>query len=98
MGSRMDKMPGEVEILRTEGGVNADTIVAALRGNGIPARAHQEAIGRVYALTVDGLGEVSILVPAEYAEHAREVLAAAERGTLALGDAEPTTKPEVEEP
>jgi len=89
----MSDTPGEVEILRTLGGVNADTIVAALRGNGIPARAHQEAIGKVYALTMDGLGEVSILVPAEFAEQAREVLAAADRGTLALGDADPTTDP-----
>lgn len=90
----MDDAPGEVEILRTLGGVNADTIVAALRGNGIPARAHGEAIGRVYALTMDGLGEVSILVPAEYAEQAREVLAAAELGTLELGDVDLTTEPE----
>jgi len=90
----MDDAPGEVEILRTLGGVNADTIVAALRGNGIPARAHGEAIGRVYALTMDGLGEVSILVPAEYAEQAREVLAAAELGTLELSDVDLTTEPE----
>ena len=90
----MDDAPGEVEILRTLGGVNADTIVAALRGNGIPARAHGEAIGRVYALTMDGLGEVSILVPAEFAGQAREVLAAAELGTLELSDVDLTTEPE----
>jgi hypothetical protein len=89
----MDDEPVEVEVLRTLGGVNADTIVAALRGNGIPARVRGEAIGTVCALTLDGLGEVSILVPAEFAEQAREVLAAAERGILDLGAADPTSDP-----
>jgi hypothetical protein len=90
----MDEAPREVEILRTAGGVNADSIVAALRGNGIPARAHQEALGAVLGLTVDGLGEVSILVPEEYADRARELLAAGEQGTLELDDKDATTGPE----
>ena len=93
----MADVPREVEVARTAGGVSADGIVAALRGNGIPARAHQEAIGAVFALTVDGLGEVVILVPEEYAEQAREILAAGERGALALGDSDPTTNPEPRE-
>ena len=90
----MDDAPKEVEILRTAGGVNADSIVAALRGNGIPARAHGEAIGTVFALTMDGLGEVSILVPEEYEPLAREILAAGEQGRLELHDADATVEPE----
>ncbi len=80
----MDETPKEVEVMRTPGGVNADSIVAALRGHGIPARAHGEAIGAVLALTLDGLGEVSILVPEEYEGQARELLAAGEQGRLEL--------------
>lgn len=93
----MADVPREVEVTRTAGGVNADAIVAALRGNGIPARAHGEAIGAVFALTVDGLGEVAILVPEEYAEQAREVLAAGDRGTLEIGNADVPTDPEPRE-
>jgi hypothetical protein len=89
----MEQPPKEVEILRTAGGVNADAIVAALRGSGIPARAHGEAIGTVLALTMDGLGEVSILVPEEYEGQAREVLAAAEQGTLELDETDAPAAP-----
>ena len=90
--------PKEVEILKTAGGVNADAIVAALRGSGIPARAHGEAIGAVFALTMDGLGEVSILVPEEYENRAREILAAGEQGTLELDDPDASGEPGPGEP
>ena len=93
----MDQEPREVEILRTAGGVNADAIVAALRGSGIPARAHGEAIGAVLALTMNGLGEVAIFVPEQYEEQAKEILAAAELGTLELGDPDGATDPESRE-
>jgi hypothetical protein len=78
----------EVKLARVLGGINAKSIVAALRGRGIPARAHGEAVGAIYGLTVDGLGEEWILVPEEYLEEARAVLAAGEHGDLELGDSE----------
>jgi hypothetical protein len=90
----MDNVPAEVEVLRTAGGVNADSILAALRGNGIPARAHQEALGAVLGLTVDGLGEVSILVPEEYESQARELLAAGEQGKLELSETDQAAGPD----
>lgn len=93
----MDETPREVEVVKTAGGVNADSILAALRGNGIPARAHQEALGAVLGLTVDGLGEVSILVPEEFATQARDLLAAGEQGSLQLEDTDATTEPETGE-
>jgi homoserine dehydrogenase len=68
---------GEVDILRVDGAVNAEPILAALRANGIEARLLGEALGSVYGLTVDGLGEVAVLVREEDAEAARELLAAA---------------------
>jgi hypothetical protein len=75
---------GEVEVLRVQGHINAEPILAALRANGIPARMLGEALGTVYGLTLDGIGEVAILVPDRYAERARELLADAEQGGLAV--------------
>ena len=82
----MSSQSNEVELVRVPGGVNAESIVTALRGRGIPARSHGEPIGAIYGLTLDGLGEVSIFVPEEYLELARSVLAAGEEGDLLLGD------------
>lgn len=78
----------EVELIRVPGGINAESIVTALRGRGIPARAHGEAVGAIYGLTLDGLGEVSIFVMEENLEEARAVLAAGAQGELELGDNE----------
>jgi hypothetical protein len=78
----------EVELIRIPGGINAKSIVTALRGRGIPARSKGEIVGEIYGLTLDGLGEVSIFVPEEYLEEAQSVLAAAERGELLLDDNE----------
>ncbi len=68
----------QVEVLRVDGAFNAEPVLAALRANGIPAGVVGEAVGRVYGLTLDGLGVVSIVVPKEYEEQARELLAAGE--------------------
>ena len=77
---------GEVELLRVDGAINAEPILAALRANGIPARTVGEALGSVYGLTLDGLGEVTIVVPIEHEEQALELIAAAEGDQLALTD------------
>lgn len=83
----MGRIPeGEVRLITVDGRINAEPIVAALRANGIPARLVGEALGSVYGLTLDGLGEVAVVVPAPYAEAARELLARAEGGELALGE------------
>lgn len=77
---------GEVALLRVNGAAAAETILAALRVNGIPARSAGEALGSVYGLTLDGLGEVVILVPHEYEEQARALLAAADRHELEIAE------------
>jgi len=77
---------GEIELLRVQGQLNAEPILAALRANGIPARTVGEALGSVYGLTLDGLGEVTIVVPIEHEERALELLAAADGDQLALAD------------
>ncbi len=85
----MPSFPNEVELLRVSGWVNAESIVAALRGSGIPARAHGEAIGLIYGITLDGLGEVTIFVPEDRLEEARALLSAAAQGELEPGSDQP---------
>lgn len=53
----------------------AQIIQARLEDRGIPTALSYESAGIVYGLTVDGLGEVRILVPELYYEQARTVLA-----------------------
>ena len=84
----MPSQCNEVRLVRVPGGINAESIVTALHGRGIPARSHGEAVGAIYGLTLDGLGGVSIFVPEEYLEEARSVLAAGEHGDLLLGDSD----------
>jgi len=85
----MPIQPGEVQLVRIPGGINAESVVAALRGRGIPARFHGEPVGAIYGLTLDGLGEVSIYVPEEQLDEARAILAAGEHGDLLLEDGDP---------
>jgi hypothetical protein len=79
---------GEIELLRVQGAINAEPILAALRANGIPARRRGEALGSVYGLTLDGLGEVAILVPIEYEAQAHELLDAGESHQLEVSELE----------
>jgi len=87
-GDAVKASEGEVEILRLQGQINAEPILAALRANGIPCRVRGEALGSVYGLTLDGLGEVAILVAPEDVERARELLAAGEQHALEPTDGE----------
>ena len=84
----MSSQSNEVKLIRVPGGINAESIMTALHGRGIPARAQGEAVGAIYGLTLDGLGEVTIFVPEECLEEARSILAAGEHGDLLLGDSD----------
>ena len=59
---------------RASGMTNANIIMGRLKTEGIPARLKYEAVGTIYAITIDGLGEVEIMVPAKHLEKAREIL------------------------
>lgn len=87
---------GEVEVLRVDGFVNAEPVLAALRASGIPARTVGEALGSVYGLTLDGLGLVAVVVPEGHADEARELVATALRGELEVGQEEPGADPDSE--
>jgi hypothetical protein len=78
----------QVEILTVNGTTNAEPVLAALRANGIPAAAIGEPVGRVYGLTLDGLGMVTIVVPKEYEEQARGLIEAGELEELTIRENE----------
>ena len=59
---------------RASGMTTANIIVGRLETEGIPTRLKYEAVGAIYAITIDGLGEVEIMVPGTLLDKAREVL------------------------
>ncbi len=56
------------------GQLEAQVIKTHLESEGIPAMLHYESAGIVYGITVDGLGEVKVLVPESLASVAREII------------------------
>lgn len=64
---------GLVEICTVQGELAAYIIKSHLESEGIPVLLKWESAGRVYGLTVDGLGQVSILVPGELAEKTKYI-------------------------
>jgi len=57
------KDPREAEIIRGK-----------LEASGIEAYLKQDAFGKIAAITTDGLGEVTILIPNDKLEEAREII------------------------
>ncbi len=62
----------------TQGLLPAEVVRTYLRSHGIPAILRYESAGRALGLTVDGLGEVRVLVPARWERQARRLLRARE--------------------
>jgi hypothetical protein len=54
--------------------MEAQVIRGRLESEGIPVLLSYESAGLVYGITVDGLGEVKIMVPKALAEEARGIL------------------------
>jgi len=52
----------------------AHIIKARLEAEGIPVLLSYESAGLVFGLTVDGLGEVQVMVPSSLAEEAKKIL------------------------
>jgi hypothetical protein len=55
-----------------------------LRAHGIETLVRGEALRKTHGLTLNGLGQVEVLVPAQHAAEARELLAMVARGELEL--------------
>jgi len=63
-----------VVICKVKGELAANVLKSHLESEGIPVLLKWESAGRVYGLTVDGLGQVSILVPQELADEAKLII------------------------
>jgi hypothetical protein len=66
--------PFEV-VYRAAGMAEAEIIKGFLESEGIPVDLEYESAGKVYGLTMDGLGEVRICVPTDFAALARAAIA-----------------------
>lgn len=69
----MDEEKWEV-VYTASGMTHANIIVGRLETEGVPTRLKYEAVGAIYAITIDGLGQVDVLVPGEWLERARDIL------------------------
>jgi len=71
----MTKSPSELVTVHVAmGRMEAEVVKGRLEAEGIPAMLAYESIGQTYGLTVDGLGQVLVKVPAQFAAQAREAL------------------------
>jgi hypothetical protein len=70
----VSEAPDLVPVRTCQGWHVAQIYKSKLEAAGIPALLKYEALGLVYGLTVDGLGEVRVLVPKEYKEEAAALL------------------------
>lgn len=66
--------PGLTTVYTTFGQLRAQVIKAKLESAGIPALLSYESAGVALGITVDGLGEVRVMVPDHLAQEARELL------------------------
>ena len=60
--------------VRTARYMEAQIIKGRLESEGIPVLLSYESLGLIYGLTIDGLGDVKIMVPQHLAEEAKEIL------------------------
>jgi hypothetical protein len=70
----MAQEPELVQVWQCQGWDLAQIYKSKLEAAGIPVLLKYESAGLVFGLTVDGLGQVRILVPAEYATEAEALL------------------------
>jgi hypothetical protein len=83
-------MTDYVVVSTVQGQFTEQQIRAFLEAHGIATHVRGETLRTTHGISVDGLGTVEILVERNLADEARDLLARAERGELALkADAEP---------
>ena len=63
-----------ITIYTASGQPEAEIIKGKLRMEGIPAMLKYESLGSVLGLTFDGLGQVEVQVPAQYATIAKQLI------------------------
>jgi len=70
----MDTEEKLITVYRACGQPEAEIVRGRLEIEGILALLKYESIGSVYGLTVDGLGQVEVQVPARFVSRAREII------------------------
>ena len=63
------------ELIVVEGSMEAEIIKSKLESYQIPVLLKFETVGRIFGITMNGLGKIKIMVPAQLAEKARKILA-----------------------
>ena len=71
----MSKKSDLVSVYTASGELEASVIKSKLEEGDIPVLLSYESLGIVYGLSVDGLGEIRILVPKDMAQRAGEIIA-----------------------
>lgn len=64
--------------VRTARYMEAQIIKGRLESEGIPVLLSYESAGLIYGITIDGLGEVKVMVPKHLEEEAKGILATGE--------------------
>jgi len=77
---------GYVVISTVQGQFVEAQLKAFLEAHGIPCQLRGEALRVTHAISVDGIGAAEVLVPADQADEARDLLARVERGELAIDE------------
>jgi len=76
------------ELLVTDGLMEAEIIRAKLESFSIPCMLKFESVGRLMAISMNGLGKVRIMVPADRLAEAQELMAAETDNHEEDGDSE----------
>lgn len=74
MRRRSSRFPNLTVVYSAAGLMKAQVIKAKLEGAGIPVLLDYESVGPVIGITVNGLGQVRVLVPKDCAEDARTLI------------------------
>jgi len=69
--------PGFAVVYRAWGKLEAEVIKGRLESAGVPVLLDYESVAQVYGLTVDGVGEVRVMVPEDRVEDAQLLLSEA---------------------
>jgi len=64
----------------------AEQVRSFLQSSGVGCVLRGESLSKTHGLTLDGLGQVEVLVAEADEDRARELLASAESGTFRIGD------------
>jgi len=66
--------PNLVEVFSSQGHLGARVAKSKLEAAGIPVMLSYDSASLLFGITVDGIGEVRVLVPESFAEEARGLL------------------------